>query len=72
MQKLDPEFQGYVLYDSKDIHVFIDDRLPTYAAIECLIHEWSHVKSRRIGHGLVFIEWNHKIEKKFWKWRSTS
>lgn len=72
IKEIDEEFLGYVLYDSDEIHVYIDKRLPLYAAIECLIHEWAHVKSRRVGHGIYFLEWLHKIEEGFWKWKRSS
>ena len=69
IKKIDKDFLGYVLYDSEEVHVYIDKRLPLYAAIECLLHEWAHVKSRRVGHGVHFLKWLHEIEEEFWKWK---
>ena len=68
---IDKDFQGYVLYDDEEIEVVIDKKAPFYVACDTMLHEWTHVKSRRAGHGIVFIEWQHRIDEAFWKWRKT-
>ena len=71
IRNIDKNYQGYVSYDDVSVEVVIDQNAPFYVACETLIHEWAHVKSRRVGHGIKFIEWYYKIDQGFWKWKKS-
>jgi hypothetical protein len=71
LKDIDKDFQGYVVEDSYSIEVVICRKLPFYSSCDTLIHEWAHVKSRRVGHGIKFLQWYHRIDDSFWKWRKT-
>ena len=63
-------FQGYVIETHRHgIEVVIDSRLRGYTMIDTLLHEYSHIKSRRTKHGVVFRAWEERIDSAFWDWR---
>ena len=70
IKELDKEHQGWVEESDGLVEIFLDRRLPIYAMIETLIHEFAHVKSRRLSHCMEFRRWEHQIDGEFWEWRS--
>ena len=71
IRKTDDEHQGWVLDGKDGVEITLDCRLPRYVMLDCLLHEYAHVKSRRINHGLEFMRWDHKIIEAFWVWRAS-
>jgi len=63
------DLQGWVVEEDGEVDIFIDSRLRYYTMVETLLHEFAHVKSRRVSHCMRFREWEHKIEERYWKWR---
>jgi len=69
IKELDKDHQGWVVESHGSVEIFLDRRLPIYAMLETLIHEYAHVKSRRQTHCIEFRRWEHKIDDGFWEWK---
>ena len=71
IRETDKEHQGWVVEERGKIEIVLDRRLPIYSMLDCLVHEYAHIKSRRTNHCLEFRRWEHKIDEAFWAWRKS-